>query len=186
MQCVIYYASLFLCYRTCYWNLRTLKPMRRYAVHCRYIFMYYFQDSFGTCVYVYTCMHHRVCIIGCLPQSFLKSPPTCIVCAHVIPHSRKLSREKSFANFAVLWLLAKVFSTKLGRVVPLALQKWAIRESFLRSYFSPIHKGFLPQKFPAIQYIAKFHQYLSLNNLWRWNTTNVNVTIHTVSIQIER
>ena len=113
----------FLCYRTCYWNLRTLKPMRRYAVHCRYISMYYFQDNFGTCVYVYTCMHHRVCIIGCLPQSFLKSPPTCTVCAHVIPHSRKLSREKTFANFAVLWLLAKVFSAKLGGVVPLALQK---------------------------------------------------------------
>ena len=123
----MYYASLFLCYRTCYWNLRTLKPMRRYAVHCRYISMYYFQDSFGTCVYVYTCMHHRVhvCIIGCLPQSFLKSPPTCTctVCAHVIPHSRKLSREKTFANFAVLWLFVKVFFTIFGGVASFGVVK---------------------------------------------------------------
>ena len=53
----------------------------------------------------------------------LKGPPTCTVCAHVILHSRKLSREKTFANFMVLWLLAKVFSAKFGGVVPLALQK---------------------------------------------------------------
>ena len=33
------------------------------------------------------------------------------------PYSRKLSREKTFANFTVLWLSAKVFSVKLGGVV---------------------------------------------------------------------
>jgi len=50
----------------------------------------------------------------------------------VVPYSGKLSREKTFANFAVLWLYAKVFSTKFGAWHPLAWQKWAIRESFLR------------------------------------------------------
>ena len=34
-------------------------------------------------------------------------------------------------NFAVLWLLAKVFSVKFGGVAPLARQKRAIHESFL-------------------------------------------------------
>ena len=47
---------------------------------------------------------------------------------HVL-YSGKLSREKTFA---VLWLYAKVFSAKFGVWRPLALQKQAIRESFLR------------------------------------------------------
>ena len=33
-----------------------------------------------------------------------------------IPYSRKLSREKSFANFTVLWLFAKFFSVEFGGV----------------------------------------------------------------------
>ena len=48
-----------------------------------------------------------------------------------VPYSGKLLREKTFANFAVLWLYAKVFSAKFGVWRPLALQKRAIRESFL-------------------------------------------------------
>ena len=48
-----------------------------------------------------------------------------------IPYSGKLSREITFANFTVLWLYAKVFSVKFGVWRPLALQKRAIRESFL-------------------------------------------------------
>ena len=40
-----------------------------------------------------------------------------------IPYSRKLSKEKTFGNFTVLWLFAKVFSTKFGDMAPLALQK---------------------------------------------------------------
>ena len=31
-----------------------------------------------------------------------------------VPYSKKLLREKTFVNFAVLWLYAKVFSVKLG------------------------------------------------------------------------
>ena len=33
-----------------------------------------------------------------------------------LPYSRKLSREKTFADFTVLWLFAKVFSAKFGDV----------------------------------------------------------------------
>ena len=33
-----------------------------------------------------------------------------------IPYSRKLLREKTFANFVVLWLFAKIFSAKFGGV----------------------------------------------------------------------
>ena len=53
------------------------------------------------------------------------------MCMCRIPSSGKLSREKTFANFAVLWLYAKVFSAKFGAWHPLAWQKWAIHESFL-------------------------------------------------------
>ena len=49
-----------------------------------------------------------------------------------LPYSGKLSREKTFANFAFLWLYAKVFSAKFGVWRHLALQKWAIHKSFLR------------------------------------------------------
>ena len=43
-------------------------------------------------------------------------------------YSRKLSREKTFANFAVLWLFAKVFSAKFGGLAFLAWHKRAICE----------------------------------------------------------
>ena len=36
----------------------------------------------------------------------------------LLPYSRKLSREKTFTNFAVLEPPAKVFSTKFGRAIP--------------------------------------------------------------------
>ena len=58
-----------------------------------------------------------------------------------IPYSGKLSKEKTFANFAVLWLYTKVFFVKFGSWHPFVRQKQAIRESFL------------PQKFPAVRYI---------------------------------
>ena len=48
-----------------------------------------------------------------------------------VPYSGKLSREKTFANFTVLWLYTKVFSVKFGAWRPSAQQKRAIRESFL-------------------------------------------------------
>ena len=44
-------------------------------------------------------------------------------CVYVVPYSGKLSREKTFANFVVLWLYANVFSTKFGAWCPLVRQK---------------------------------------------------------------
>ena len=40
-----------------------------------------------------------------------------------LPYSRKVSREKTFVNFAVLWLFAKVFSTKFGSVASFGVAK---------------------------------------------------------------
>ena len=47
-----------------------------------------------------------------------------------IQYTGKLSREKTLANFAVLWLFAKVFSAEI--------------------VFLTNRESFLPQKFPAI------------------------------------
>ena len=68
-------------------------------------------------------------------------------------YSGKLSREKTFANFAVLWLFMEVFPTKFGGVTPLVLQKQAVQESFVREnrIFFLICESFLPRKFPAIR-----------------------------------
>ena len=56
-------------------------------------------------------------------------------------------------NFAVLWLFVKVFSLKFGSVAPLALQKRAIRERFLREnrIFHQFAKVFSLKNFPAKQ-----------------------------------
>ena len=72
---------------------------------------------------------------------------------HNIPYSRKLSREKTFANFTVLWLFAKVFSTKFGGVVSFGAAQANNPRKFSqrKPSFSPLHESFLPWKFPAIQ-----------------------------------
>ena len=57
--------------------------------------------------------------------------------------------EKTFANFAVLWLFGKVFSEKFGSMASFGRTKVSNPE-----YFSPIRESFLPQKFPAVQYIV--------------------------------
>ena len=59
-----------------------------------------------------------------------------------VPYSGKLSKKKTFANFVVLWLYAKVFSAKFGAWHLLARQKQAIHESKNRIFtdsqnFSP-------------------------------------------------
>ena len=64
-------------------------------------------------------------------------------------------REKTFANFAVLWLYANVFSAKFGVWRHLALQKRAIRESFLcENHIFTNSRKFLPRKFPTIWYLV--------------------------------
>ena len=55
-----------------------------------------------------------------------------VICQRVYRIAENFQREKTFANFAVLWLYAKVFSVKFGAQHPLARQKRAICESFLR------------------------------------------------------
>ena len=40
-----------------------------------------------------------------------------------LPYSGKLSREKTFANFAVLWLFTKVFFTKFGGIASFGAAK---------------------------------------------------------------
>ena len=60
----------------------------------------------------------------------LSGSHTCQVIIY-IAYSWKLPWEKTFANFTVLWLFTKVFSSKFGGMVPFARQKRAICESFL-------------------------------------------------------
>ena len=67
-----------------------------------------------------------------------------------IPYSGKLSRKKTFVNFAVLCLFTKVFFVKFGGVASLARHKLAIRESFLRKnrIFHQFAKVFSLKIFP--------------------------------------
>ena len=66
-------------------------------------------------------------------------------------YSGKLSREKTFANFAILCLFAKVFSVKYGGMASLARYKRAIHNSFLREIWVHGVLGMVqasnPQKF---------------------------------------
>ena len=63
----------------------------------------------------------------------LNSVGTFQVLVHiVIPYGGKLLREKTFANFTVLWLFAKVSPQNFGGIWhAFAWQKGAIHESFL-------------------------------------------------------
>ena len=49
-------------------------------------------------------------------------------------------------NFAVLWLFTKLFSAKFGGVASVGAAKESNQQKFSprKSYFSPIHKSFLP------------------------------------------
>ena len=81
------------------------------------------------------CVAHLYCFVLSRVFQFLSgySSPS-------IPYSGKLLREKSFANFAVLWLYAEVFSVQFGGVA-----------SFGTAKVSNLQK-FSLQKFPAIWY----------------------------------
>ena len=54
--------------------------------------------------------------------------------------------EKTFVNFAVLWLFAKLFSAKFGGMASVGAAKGSNPQKFSprKSYFSPIHESFLP------------------------------------------
>ena len=80
----------------------------------------------------------------------------------MIPYSGKLSREKTFANFEILWLFVKVFSAKFGCMASLAAQA-----SNLRKFSCEIFYQF-----------AKVSRYTVL----QWSSSNVNtVEITTAS-----
>ena len=81
---------------------------------------------------------------------------------HHLPYSRKLSREKTFVNFAVLWLFAKVFSVKFLGMVSFGAAKVRNLQKFSprKPYFSPIHESYLPRKFCTIRYLQVPLQYI--------------------------
>ena len=61
-----------------------------------------------------------------------------------IPYSGKLSREKTFANFAVLWLLPKFSLRNLRAWFLLARHKRAIRKSFFHKNLFTNSRKFSP------------------------------------------
>ena len=67
-----------------------------------------------------------------------------------MPYSEKLSREKTFVNFAVLSLFAKVFSAKIRGIVSFGAAKVSNPRKFSleKLYFSPIHESFSLASFP--------------------------------------
>ena len=102
----------------------------------------------------------------------------------ILLYSGKLSREKTFANFKILWLYAKDFFAKFGVWHPLGLlQKRAIRESFLHENriftnlrkFSPICESFLPRKFLAI---LRYYENFPPKYLWRVQPTTPLLNIN--------
>ena len=109
--------------------------------------------------------HHVLCVV--------------LHCVMYIPYSGKLSREKTFANFVVLWLYAKLFSAKFGAWRPLALQKQAIRKSFLREncIFTNSRK-FAPSK--VSRYTVCYYLSSPLLPPMHTNKQHTHLSIHTV------
>ena len=89
---------------------------------------------------------------------------TCFVwlyCASLgVPYSGKLSREKTFTNFAIFQpsISESFLHEILGMPHPLCDQL-IFRKNFLREMllsYVPIRESFLPRKFPAIRYYVIF------------------------------
>ena len=72
----------------------------------------------------------------------------------ILPYSGKLSREKTFVNFAVFWLSAKVFSTKLGGMVSFGTAKVSNPRKF-SLYFHQFAKVFSRESFPLYGITAR-------------------------------
>ena len=74
---------------------------------------------------------------------------------YLLLYSGKLSKEQTFTNLMVLWLLAKVFFAKFGDVTLFGAAKTSNPQRFSprKSYFSQICNIFLPRKFPSNTYI---------------------------------
>ena len=69
--------------------------------------------------------------------------------ANCLPYCGKLSREKTFTNFAVLCLFMEIFLWNLGVRCSLVRHKWAIRERFLHKIVFFTNSRKFSQKFPA-------------------------------------
>ena len=68
----------------------------------------------------------------------------------IIPYSGKLSREKTFTNFAVLWLVVNVFSAKFGGVATFGTAQASNLQKISpqKSYFHQFAKVFALESFP--------------------------------------
>ena len=64
-----------------------------------------------------------------------------------ILYNGKLLREKTFANFVVLWLFTKVFSGKFGGVASFCMAKESNLRKFFR-IFNQFAKVFSLESFP--------------------------------------
>ena len=83
-------------------------------------------------------------VLGSRLVSFFADQISCISELHYVPDSGKLSREKTFTNFAVLEPPAKVFSTKFGRTVPNYVRFWHSAKVFSAKWpLLPIRESFL-------------------------------------------
>ena len=97
-------------------------------------------------IYVLMCMHGYQCAQASI--SFF------VILVHLMWEGIQLyyHMAETFTNFTILEPPAKVFSTKFGRTTPTHDRfqhsaKWSLL---------PICESFLPQKFPAIRYIANY------------------------------
>ena len=77
--------------------------------------------------------------------------------ANCLPYCGKLSREKTFTNFAVLCLFMDIFLQNLGVRCSLVRHKWVIRECFLHKIvFFTNSRKFSPSEVSRIRYLLTF------------------------------
>ena len=101
-------------------------------------------------VHVWSCLY-MLCVQLLNIEALVKIFSNLKLVTGKLPYSGKLLREKTFANFAVLWQYTKIFSAKFGTWHSLAKANNPQKFSPRKSYFSPICESFLPRKFPAIR-----------------------------------
>ena len=85
----------------------------------------------------------------------------CQHCYLLLLYSRKLSREKTSTNFAVLWLFAKISPQNFGAWCPLAWQKQTTRKSFLC-------KNRIFHQFTKVFFLESFLLYGTLSVMLVW------------------
>ena len=96
-----------------------------------------------------------------------------------VPYSGKLLREKSFANYAVLWLFAKVFSVKFWGVVSFGAAKAS------KSCFHQFTKVYSLKSFPLYSILVSCIAAVKVLCCWRMrpiHTLYVDQWIPNVSI----